>query len=214
MHEPVAPRTYKSDLRARQAEQTRRRIVDAAATQFATNGYQATTMAAIAREAGTSTETVKSAASKAELLLAAFEVTFSGSEDAESLADTEVGDGILDLPDAVFLSAVLDRIASANARGHALWTVVLGAAMSDPQVGAALDVILTRRRADYRMLTGELMRRGIAPADLDVETTSAAASFLLSPEGYQQLVAQSGWTEERYRQWLEESIARLLKRAG
>lgn len=202
----AAPRAYRSQLRARQAQETRTRIVAAAARLFATQGYQATTIAAIAREAGVSAETVKTTAAKAELLIAAFEVTFSGSEAAESLTDTEVAAGVLDLPDEVFLDAVLTQITTANARGHGLWTVLLGAALSDPVVDGALGRILAHRGADYRRLVAELLRRGIASPGIDEERTAQALSFLLSPESYQQLVAQSGWNLERYAHWLRAAV--------
>lgn len=200
------PRAYRSELRAQQALATRQRIVEASARLFATNGYQATTIAAIAREAGVSAETVKAAASKAALLIAAFEVTFSGSEGKTSLSDTEVAAGVLDLPDDVFFDTVLARIAEANARAHALWTVLLGAALSDPVVDEALQGILTHRAADNVQFVTELVRRGIAPALPDVDDAAAAVSFLLSPEAYQQLVVQSGWTQGAYLAWLHRAV--------
>ena len=208
---PSAPaRTYRSELRARQAKETRGRIVDASARLFSAQGYQSTTLAAIAREAGVSAETVKAAASKAELLIAAFEVTFSGSEGAESLTETDVAEGVLALPDEIFLDAVLARITDANARGHALWTVLLGAASSDPVVDAALQLTLARRSADYRWVVRELVDRGYAGDLPDHDATAAALSFLLSPEGYQQLVGQSGWSPERYTRWLRGAVMREL----
>jgi len=210
----AAPRAYRSELRARQAKETRARIVAASAQLFATQGYQATTIAAIAREAGVSAETVKTTAAKAELLIAAFEVTFSGSEAAESLTDTEVAAGILEVPDEVFLDAVLTQITTANARGHGLWTVLLGAALSDPVVDEALRRILDNRRADYRRLVSELVRRGIAPPRADEGATADALSFLLSPESYQQLVAQSGWTGDRYAAWLRAAVIAEVTAAG
>lgn len=202
----TTPRTYRSELRARQALETRERIVSASARLFATQGYQATTIAAIAREAGVSAETVKTTASKAELLIAAFEVTFSGSEGAETLADTEVANGLVDLPDDVFLDTVLTQITTANARGHGLWTVLLGAALSDPVVDDALRRILEHRRADYRGLVSELRRRDLASPGIDDSAVADALSFLLSPESYQQLVTQSGWTSERYAEWLRRAV--------
>ncbi|WP_282847689.1 TetR/AcrR family transcriptional regulator [Microbacterium oxydans] len=210
----VAPRAYRSELRARQAQETRSRIVSAAAHLFATQGYQATTIAAIAREAGVSAETVKSTAAKAELLIAAFEVTFSGSEAAESLTDTEVASGVLDLPDEVFLDAVLSQITAANRRGHGLWTVLLGAALSDSVVADALRRILEHRSADYRRLVTELLRRGVASPDIDEPATAEALSFLLSPESYQQLVAQSGWERDRYAAWLRAAVLAEVTTAG
>ena len=208
----TSPRAYRSELRTQQALGTRRRIVEAAARLFAEHGYQATTLTAIAREAGVSTETVKTAAPKAELLIAAFEVTFAGEESAQSLTDTEVGAGVLDVPDEALLDAVLTRIATANARGHALWTVLLGAAASDPVVDDALQAILARRAADYRRLVDELVTRGYASSVTDPDATAAALSFLLSPEGYQQLVVQSGWTPQRYIAWMRAAVVAELAR--
>ena len=202
-------RAYRSVHRERQAAQTRRRVVTAAAGLFASSGYQSTTMAAIAREAEVSTETVKAAASKAELLLAAFEVTFSGTEGVDALADTELGAGIYEIPDDMFVDAVVSRITTANARGHTLWTVLLGAALSDPVVADALAVILARRAADYRAFASELARRGIAPPAADIDSIADILSFLLSPESYQQLVTQSGWSTERYVVWLQGEVVRL-----
>jgi AcrR family transcriptional regulator len=206
----TAARPYRSALRARQARETRERIIAASARLFASLGYQATTIAAIAREAGVSAETVKTAASKAELLIAAFEVTFSGSEAAESLTDTEVGTGLLDLPDDVFLDSVIAQVATANARGHALWTVILGAALSDAVVDEALQQILDRRRTDYRALVAELDRRGISAPHTDADAAAAALSFLLSPESYQQLVTQSGWSQDQYVAWLRTAVQTQL----
>ncbi|PKI91432.1 TetR family transcriptional regulator [Actinomycetales bacterium SN12] len=205
-------RVYRSELRARQARETRARIIAAAGELFAQQGYQATTIAAIARVAGVSGETVKSAASKAELLIAAFEMTFSGREGAESLTDTEVGGGVLDLPDDVFLDTVLTQITEANARGHRLWTVLLGAALSDERVDEVLTQILRRRADDYRRVVDELMARGLAVAEDDPRRTAAALSFLLSPESYQQLVAQAGWDRDTYMRWLRAAVAAELAR--
>lgn len=206
----AAPRVYRSTLREQQAQATRRRVLAAAASQFSTHGYSATTMSGIARDAGVSVETVKGAGSKAELLVGAFETTFSGSEAAPSLTDTEVGQGVLELPDDAFLGGLIAGLTLANSRGYALWTVLLGASFSDEVVAAALDEILVRRRADYRMAVAEFTRRGMAAASIDVDAAADELSFLLSPEGYQQLVAQSGWTPERYTAWADRRVRGVL----
>jgi AcrR family transcriptional regulator len=203
----IAPRAYRSTLREQQALATRLRVIRAAGDQFSASGFHATTMASIARAAGVSTETVKATASKSELLVAAFEVTFAGAEGRQTLTDTPAGEGVLDLPPEQFLGAVLGAIAAANERGHALWTVVLGAALSDPAVFDALGAILDRRRGDYRLLVDELIARGARVPD--AAHAADELSFLLSPEGYQQLVVQSGWTRDAYVAWLHEGVARL-----
>ena len=164
-------------------------------------------MASIAREAGVSTETVKAAASKPELLVYAFEVAFAGTEGGRPIEETDIGRDVLDLPDAQFFDELLVRITAANARAHTLWTVLLGASLSDEGVRSSLARMLDRRRDSIRQFTGELARRGLL-SGRDIEGSADAISFLASPEGYQQLVAQSGWSDDRYRTWLGEAILR------
>lgn len=203
-------RAYRSDLRAEQAQQTRLRILRAAAAEFARNGYQATTMAAIARAAGVSAETVKSAGSKADLLIRSFEILFAGAEQADSLVEGERAAVLFALPDGEFVAATAALIAGANAESCRLWTVLLGASLSDELVAAALQAMLDNRHRDYLGLVGELRRRGIARADVDAEGAAAELSFLMSPEGYQQLVLQSGWSDANYRAWLGAGILRVV----
>src|SRR3954451_15005014 len=66
-------RVYRSELRQQQAEQTRSRILTAAAELFAADGYARTTLAKIAAAAGVSPETVQGHGPKAALLVAAIE---------------------------------------------------------------------------------------------------------------------------------------------
>ncbi|WP_242089894.1 TetR/AcrR family transcriptional regulator [Microbacterium lacticum] len=181
-------------------------MLDAAARLFATRGYHATTFAAIAAEAGVSAETVKVGGSKSALLIAAFEMRFAGTESAPSLTDTGAGAGSMDLPDDVVLDAIVERIVAANARAYALWTVLLGAAGADELVAGALEEMFARRRADYRRLVAELVRRSVIPAQGDPDALADELSFLMSPEGYQQLVAQSGWQPDRYRRWIGDQV--------
>ena len=200
------PRAYRSTLRAQQARETRERVIRAAGVVFSRQGYQAATMSAIAREAAVSTETVKATASKSDLLIAAFETIFAGAEGEASLADTPAGATITDLDAEGFVDAVVDAIALANEHGHALWTVLLGAALSDASVEHALQRILANRRADYARLVSELAARGAVFAD--PVRAAAELSFLLSPEGYQQFVVQSGWSRADYVAWLRAGVAR------
>jgi AcrR family transcriptional regulator len=67
-------RSYSSALRADQARQTRRRIVDAAAELFAERDYTGTTIDAIAAAAGVSRKTVfDSVGGKAQLMKLAYD---------------------------------------------------------------------------------------------------------------------------------------------
>ena len=83
----MVPRAYTSDLRTEQAARTRERVVRAAAHELTEHGYERTTLARVAARAGVSLETVKAHGPKRALLLAAFELTFAGSEGQESLGE-------------------------------------------------------------------------------------------------------------------------------
>src|ERR687893_353998 len=87
MSPPVKRRPYASSLRAAQARETRRRIVEAAARLFVREGYAATSIAAIAAEAGVAVPTVYATLrSKAGVLRAVVDLTVRGDDDAAPLA--------------------------------------------------------------------------------------------------------------------------------
>src|SRR3954468_3057568 len=87
MPEPVKPRRYDSPRRRAQAEATRREILEAAERLFVRDGYPATTMAAIAAEAGVALKTVYLAfETKSGLLRALWNLRVRGDQE-----DTPVG---------------------------------------------------------------------------------------------------------------------------
>ena len=79
MESSASPRAYRSALRTRQAQETRERVIETAGALFSQQGYQATTISAIARAADVSAETVKATASKPEMRIAAFEVRLAAA---------------------------------------------------------------------------------------------------------------------------------------
>ena len=93
MARPVNPdltasprRPYRSVLRAEQAKLTRSRILDAAESLFLTHGYGATTIAAIAEEAGVAVDTVYGTfGSKKGVLKSLMDVRVVGDDEAVPL---------------------------------------------------------------------------------------------------------------------------------
>jgi AcrR family transcriptional regulator len=86
MPSPVK-RPYDSSNRARQAQETRRRIVDAAALLFVRDGYSATSISAIAKQAGVAVPTIYATLrSKANILRAVVDLTVRGDDAAAPLA--------------------------------------------------------------------------------------------------------------------------------
>jgi AcrR family transcriptional regulator len=212
-------RPYRSTLRQEQARQTRERILDAAAEVFAARGYGGASLAEIATVAGVSVESVKVHGPKRALLLAAFERAFGGESGESSLADRpEIARiAALDDPDRM-LAELIPVIAGANARTGALWGAFTAAARDDAEVGAVLAELLERRHADYGAMVDLLAEKGAVGArDLDAAGRRALAdtlSFVMSPEGHQQLVGDSGWTFGGYRDWLLGAVRTLVRAAS
>ena len=84
-------RSYRSAVRRARAEETRRRVVEAAAELFGRQGYVATTFTQLAEEAGVSVETVRKHGPKAALLRAAIELGSFGVEGERDVLRTDLG---------------------------------------------------------------------------------------------------------------------------
>jgi AcrR family transcriptional regulator len=208
----VSPRTYSSPKREADAARTRAAIVDAAATLFARDGYPATTMKAIAAEAGVSVQSVHLTGSKAALLIAAFERTFAGDEGRHSLSERPAMVEILarsDLDDVV--DGWLDFVAEANRRTARISRAMSVAADIDPLAAEVVADLDARRRRDLGLAAGWAVGRGLlAPARAD--QAADELNYLVGPETYDFLVLRSGWSDERYRAWMQETLGDLFAR--
>src|SRR6478752_5609481 len=103
MTEAVNPkRTYNSPRRREQAAATRREILEAARRLFQKQGYAATTMAAIATEAGVALKTVYLAfETKSGVLRTLWNVTLRGDDGEVPIAEQAWYRETLDEPDPV-----------------------------------------------------------------------------------------------------------------
>ena len=156
-------RSYVSDLRQQQAAATRERVVAAAAELFAERGYSGTTMPAIARRAGVSTETVQNHGPKVELLRAAIAAVSFGSAPGAAVAETAPGARLLaasSVEEAARLSAEL--LATVNAGSHGVWMAFSEAARSDPVLETELRRLTTEISAQNETVLVQLGRARLA----------------------------------------------------
>lgn len=208
----MTPRTYSSPKRQAEAARTRAAIVDAAATLFARDGYPATTMKAIAEEAGVSVQSVHLAGPKAALLIAAFERTFAGDEGRHSLSERPAMAEILARPRLEdVIDGWLDFVSDANRRTARISRAMSVAAEIDPLAAEAVADLDARRRRDLGIAAGWAVGRGLlAPAG--VEAAADELNHLVGPETYDFFVLRSGWTPDAYRSWLHDSMLALMAR--
>src|SRR3954454_23210507 len=136
-------RRYESPRRREQAAATRRQILEAAQRLFEEQGYAATTMSAIAAEAGVALKTVYVAfETKSGLLRALWHLVLRGDEEDVPMGDRRWYREILEERDperAVRLGAHNWRLV--KERAGRVMAVIRNAAHADPDVGALWDRI-------------------------------------------------------------------------
>jgi len=205
-------RPYDGSNRARQAAETRRRIVDAAARLFVRDGYAATSIAAIAEEAGVAVPTVYAGLrSKANILRAVVDLTVRGDAEAVPLASREAWQAIEREEDA---RARLVRFAGLHTaicgREAAVFAQIEAAAGGDAEATALLAEHDARRYETQSRLARDMRRRGELKPGLTARRGADAIWALASERTYLALVRDRGWTPAAYERWLAEQLAAAL----
>src|SRR3954451_9732269 len=143
MAEPVKTRRYDSPRRREQGTATRREILEAAQRLFERQGYAATTIAAIAAEAGVALKTVYVAfETKSGVLRGLWHLLLRGDQDEAPVGEREWYRELLAEPDPeqqLRLMARQSRIV--KLRIGAVIEVIRTAASSDPDIGALWERI-------------------------------------------------------------------------
>ena len=153
MPEPVKPtRRYDSTQRRQQAADTRRVILDAAGRLFAEQGYAATTMAMVAREAGVALKTVYLAfETKSGLLRELWHLLLRGDEGTAPVGERQWYQEVLDEPDPV-------RQLELNARNSRAVKERAATLMTVGRPGDAGPGAPYRRPGEGRRLGGGVLR--------------------------------------------------------
>jgi AcrR family transcriptional regulator len=205
-------RRYHSPLRADQAEQTRRKILDAAYRLFVDRGYAGTTIAAVAQEAGVSPETIYlSLGGKRGLLEGVIETAIAGDGDPPT-PESEWWEMVARLPDErVRLEKMVEYSCRILTRTRPIHAVIRGAADKEPFAAALgkrlLHDRLTNQTVRIRQYLGKTLREG-----LSVGQAGQRYCALTSPELYQMLTVEFGWTAEQHREWITTLLeAELLQ---
>lgn len=208
-------RGYRSDLRKQQAEQTRERIVAAAAELFAADGYARTTLAKIAAAAGVSTETVQGHGPKAALMVAAMEYVTFGVSGEENFLELEMGRRYLAIDD---LDEAVDYLVSIQTelheRGAAVAQALIGAAAADPELDRYLNQLFAGVTAQNRRVLTVARDRGWVRDDVPFDELVATSAVLSGVDTFLRVTRRDGWSVPRYRAWLRRMmVENILVRA-
>jgi AcrR family transcriptional regulator len=204
------PRKYNSSSRLAAARRNRDAIVDVAEEKFLEQGYPATTIAEIAAGAGVSAETIyKSFGGKPGLVHGIYKRRLAGTgrvaaydrSDELRLHESD--------PESLMQKwgALTAEVASALTP---ILLLVRAAAATDENMAAlqaeSNEERLERMRHNARFLES----RGFLRADVSFQEAVDVMWLHSSPELYDLLVLQRGWTAERFGRYVADSMASAL----
>ena len=215
MAQPVKrPRSYHSPRRREQAAATRQAILEAAQRLFERQGYAATSMPAIAAEAGVALKTVYVAFdTKAGLLHALWEARLGGDEEAIPVFQRAWYRRVLEEPSPERkLRLVAAQARVVKTRSGALLEVIRNAASVDAEMAALWNRIQTKLHEVQRSIVEQLHKEDALARGLDVDTATDILWTLNHPAQWQLLVRERGWTAEQYEQWLGDIFCSQLLR--
>ena len=213
MAQRVKSRAYDSSRRRAQAAATRRDILEAAQRLFEQQGYAATTIAAIAAEAGVALKTVYLAfETKSGVLRALWNLLLRGDQGEVPVAERSWYREVLAEPDPhrqLRLNARNSRAVKTRIAG--MLKVVRDAAPFDRDIEALWQRIQTEFYANQRVIVERLAERKALRRGLGVDRATDILWTLNHPDVWQLLVAERGWTPEQYEQWFgDTACAQLL----
>ena len=210
-----ATRRYDSTRRREQAAATRREILEAAQRLFERDGYGATTMAAVAAEAGVALKTVYLAfETKSGLLRALWHLRLRGDEDEAPVGRRQWFRDVIDEPDPARRLRLNARNSRAvKLRAANLMRVMRDAAGADRDIAALWQRIQDDFYDNQRAIVDALDANGALAPGLDAARAADVLWTLNHPDLWHLLVGERGWTPDAYEQWFADTAcAQLLGR--
>ena len=195
----------------RLVQASRRGILEAAQRLFEERGYVATSIPAIAAEAGVAVQTIyNTVGSKREVLGHVVELAVRGPHYPATPSQT-IGERIraADDPNAI-VDLLVDWLARAHARSAAISLAIREAAAVDAEAAELEQTLADQRFSGYREAARELARRGGLRPGLAPDQAAATIWALGHPDTYRYLCQRRGWSARRYRRWLTDELAAAL----
>ena len=214
---PVKPkRRYASKRRLEQAAGTRAAVIAAARRLFVETGWNATTIAAVARAAGVSSETIYSVfTSKQGLLVAVIEASIRRNQPESSLLDQPGPRAVAAATGHREQIALFARDITEVLGGVApLMAVVQAAAAADPAMASLYRGLHEGRRRNLGFVATALLARGALKGGMNEADATLLLWRLASPELFLLLTDIEGLNSAAYTEWLASTLQATLLGAG
>jgi AcrR family transcriptional regulator len=205
-------RPYHSPQRQQHAAATRSAILGSAQRLFERDGYAATTMDAIAREAGVALKTVYVAfETKSRLLRAVWDLALKGDEDDAPVAARPWYVEVLEEQDPerqLRLNARNSRVV--KVRIAVLLRVIRDAAPVDQDTARLWELIQSDFYENQRSVARSLEAKGALAPGVDVTRATDILWTLNHPDVWLLLVGRLGWTPDEFEQWFADTTCAQL----
>jgi AcrR family transcriptional regulator len=208
----MSERRPKDTTRQREAgaasrQETRRRLLNAAAEEFTEAGYVAATVSRIAARAGVTVPTLYLAWENKRALLRAYLES--------SLAPGQAPPGeyfsaqLTPAEPAAVVRQIARLVREAAGRSAAPWALYRDAAAVDPAIAGDWHQLQALRRGTFEALLASIPDQALGPARPDAVDTAWA---IASPDVYDLLVTRAGYSLDHFERWLATTLrAALLK---
>ena len=206
-------REYDSTRRQAQAEETRRRILEAARKQFIERGYAGATAEAIAMEAGVAAQTIYAIfKNKKRLLVSLMNVSpTTGVEDHTPMLERASVQAVSQEHDQrhqlqMFAQVVannLDQVAEVS-------EIIVEAAKTEPDLDRILQKLNPQRLEHMFFAVRQIAANGPFRENMDEGYARDIVWTLTSPDVFLLLTRDRGWSKEKYAQWLADMLTRAL----
>jgi AcrR family transcriptional regulator len=204
-------RTYRSELRQEQAEQTRSRVISAAGRLFAEYGYARTTLNKIAEAAGVSPETVQGHGPKAALLIAAIEFAAVGVAGEKNILNLEIGKRFVAIEDpGEALDYLVEELSEVHQRTAGLAPALRGGANADPELDRYRTELLVSVTGQARRVSTIFRDRGWLRDDVPFDDLVETGAIIMSVDTYIRITHYDGWSLPRYRAWCRRMFAETV----
>lgn len=200
---------------ARRADKTqanRQRMREAAQRLFVARGYSATSMQAIADEAGMAVQTLYfTFKTKRALLGELLDVAVAGDDEPVPSLERPQVRAALDNPDPVAQLHEQARLArEVYERVAPVLQVIAHAATADPEIHELWATNNAQRAVVMERMAAALAAKTSLRDGLDTTMATDITLALLSPELYHLLTARRGWSADRWERWTADALVTQL----
>jgi AcrR family transcriptional regulator len=212
MRQPVKGKTEAGRRREQRALRTRDRIVQAATRLFLDRGYVATTVDAIAREAGVAAATVYQAfGTKQAILAAGLDFTIAGDAEPVAVLEREWVRTVRGESDRVRrLRLVIQNTTEIAARTAPIKEVMRDAAAIEASIRELIHQDNQRRYKTQQALVEVVVAESAGHSGSRGPSAVDTFFTLVNHDTFRLFVGHLGWTIQEWREWLFQLLSREL----